>query len=251
MGIRIYSGSVGAGKSLSAVRDIVLNVSNRTTYSNIRTYGVKNNILIKPEMIIKKEIDRVMKKKSTGEEVTIYKKSLNIDFWKNIKECIDVVIDEAHTVFSSRRSMSKQNILMSEWLALIRRVLGSADGEIGNLILITQMVGKIDLNARDMCNQVRWHRCHFIKTCKRCGRQYKESSDSAEPIEICQVCGCTILPKSNHKIEVWHFKNVDTFERWYFAYAKTYHKHYFITDGHKYMKKYNTLQWDNLFSEGY
>ena len=145
MTIHIVVGNVGSGKTLGVVRDMFLDGERIKTYSNIKT-KLKNQIDINPDMIIKKEIEGT-KKKRNGEEENIYKYSLNLEYWTNIKENINVVIDEAHSIINSRRSMSKINILLTDWMALVRRILTSKDniGKAGTLILITQFASVLVL----------------------------------------------------------------------------------------------------------
>ena len=100
--IKIVLGAVGSGKTAFAVREIVQNLTNRTTYSNIQM-DVKNQIDISPDMIVHKEIVDYKKNKKSDEKEPVYKFSLNVEYWKAIKEPINVVLDEAHTPSDSRQ----------------------------------------------------------------------------------------------------------------------------------------------------
>ena len=166
--IRISLGNVGSGKTVCEVREFLLNKGNRLTYSNIKTKKLTNVKLINPDMIIKKEIIDYKTKKD-GSSEPVYKKTLNKDFWTKIKVPINVVIDEAHSIVNARRSMSKTNEIITMWLALIRRVLGTTDSGEGELVFITQLPNRLDIIAREMATQVRYHVCHFMKGCKDCG----------------------------------------------------------------------------------
>ena len=135
MTIRIVIGNVGSGKTATSVLDMLNNTHGRKTYSNIQT-TLPNQIDIDPSMIIKSEVVDTKVNKKTGEAIPVKEFSLNMDYWKGIKEPIDVVIDEAHSVLNSRRSMSKVNIILTDWMALIRRILGSNDSGHGELVLI-------------------------------------------------------------------------------------------------------------------
>ena len=46
--------------------------------------------------------------------------------------------------------MSKRNVLLSDWLSQIRKILGAS--EINNLYLITQKLRRIDINSRDLAH---------------------------------------------------------------------------------------------------
>lgn len=248
--IRLSLGNVGSGKTVSEVRSILLNESGRTIYSNINTTGIKHNKTIGANMIIKREIVGY-KNKRDGTKEPITKLELNKEFWQNIKEPINFVFDEAHTILNPRRAMSKTNIIMTDFLALIRRVLGSNDAGEGEAVFITQLPRRLDPITREMATEIKFHVCHYRKNCKQCGFTWGEHSEVAERIWICPRCGVNKIFKSNHIVEVWHFANMESFYTWREAGRKTFYKHYFITDIEKYFSFYDTLQWDNMLSEFY
>ncbi len=248
--IKIILGNLGSGKTALAVREMAINLSNRKTYSNIQT-SLKNQSEISPDMIIKKELVDYRKNRKTGESEPIYKLSLNIDFWKKIKEPINVVLDEAHSILNARRAMSKTNIIVTNWISLIRRVLGQADAGFGELTFISQLSARIDIIARDMATNIIYCICHFMKTCEDCGATWKENSEMPEGYIICPICRSNKIQKHSHKIEVWHFPNMQMFLAWHQVGKKTYYKRYVVNDIEKYFPLYNTLQWDNLLSEFY
>lgn len=245
--IRISLGNVGSGKTANEVREMFLNRKNRKTYSNITT-DIPNNVQLNHSMIVKKDVVGEKKKKNGDiEQVTELK--LNVDFWKGIKEPINVVLDEAHSVLNSRRSMSKLNIIVTEWLALIRRVLGQSESGYGELVFITQLPNRIDTIAREMATQVRYHICHYSLTCQTCWFRWKEHTEVPERSQTCLRCGTPNLKKHDHKIEIWHFNNMDSFTSWRYYNKKSYYRHYFVLDIEKYFPMYDTLQWDNMFSD--
>lgn len=248
--IKIILGNVGSGKTAFAVRELALNMNNRRTYSNIHT-DLKNQTDISPDMIIKKEIVDSKVNRKTGESEPVYKLTLNSEFWKNIGEPINVMIDEAHTILNSRRAMSKTNIIVSDWLALIRRVLGSTDAGFGELTFITQLANRIDIIARDMATNVIYTIAHYIKTCEHCGASWQENSEMPEGYLVCPICSRIKIFKHSHKLEVWHFPNISLYQNWHDYGQKTFYKHYILNDIENYFKHYNTLQWDNMFSSMY
>lgn len=250
--IKIILGNVGSGKTAFAVREMALARNRRKTYSNIVT-KIKHQIDIDPGMIIHKEIVDYKKNRKTGEQEPVYKSSLNIDYWRSIKEPINVVLDEAHSIINARRAMSKINIIVSDWIALIRRVLGAAEAGYGELVLISQLANRIDVIARDMANNVIYTVCHYQKTCKRCGFTWTENSEWPEGFDHCPVkrCGHWAVKKHSHILEVWHFPGIEAFNIWRDFGEKTFYRHYLVQDIEKYFPLYNTLQWDNLFSEYY
>ncbi|MGM0495436.1 MAG: zonular occludens toxin domain-containing protein [Bacillota bacterium] len=245
--IRIVLGGVGSGKTARIVKEIVTDKTNRVYFSNIKTKKTKNNKHIDSSMIIKKEIIKGEGKKKDKEEI-----SLNIEYWKKINKkygAISVVIDEAHSVLNPRRAMSKINIIMTDFLALLRRVLGSDSAGYGELVLITQLERRIDPIAREMATAVHYHICHYQKACKKCGFVWAENNEEPEPRWECLKCGSYHINKFNHIIEVFHFRNMKYYENWKEFGMRSYHRHYYIKDIEDYFGNYDTLQWENLISD--
>ena len=247
--IKIYLGNLGSGKTVSAVREMYMNENKRITYSNIIT-KLKNQININPSMIIKQDIIDY-KKKRTGELEPVYKTTLNIDYWKNLKAPINVILDEAHSIINARRAMTKINIIVSDWIALIRRVLGQTEAGSGELILISQLERRLDPIARDMATQVRFHLMHYAKSCKDCLVGWQENSEMPEAVSKCLSCSSTNLIRHSFTVEVWYFSSMQMYDLWKNYAQSTFYKHVYIRDIDNYFKYYSTLQWDNLFSEYY
>ena len=239
----MFLGLPGSGKSSNAVKWMMTEGRNLKTYSNIVTYGVPNNIPINSSMIIKKE---VIGQKKNGE--TIFKSELNKEFWMNLNEPVNVIIDEAHSVlFNSRRAMTKNNIIASDWLAMIRRVLGEASFGTGELILISQLSRRLDIIAKEMTHQIRYFKCHYSKICKKCNTSWNENNEMPEKIWECPRCGSDKITKFNFQNEVLHFQGIEDFNAWKECGYPSFYSHYMVTDIEKYFNKYNTLQWENLF----
>lgn len=196
-------------------------------------------------MIVLKEETGV---KKNGEKTYDYK--LNIDFWKkqSKKQPISVVLDEAHAIIDARRSMSRTNRLFNQWLSLIRRVLGQSESGYGELVFITQLHNRIDCVAREMATQVRYHICHYSKKCKKCCSSWSESSESPEPLHVCPACGSSKVIKCNHRIESYHFKNMQAYTTWKDFGINTFYRHYLTDDIERYFPLYDTLQWENLLT---
>ena len=249
--IRISLGNPGSGKTLCEVRDMILNRTGRVIYTNIIPKQPKltpHIRTINKGMIVKEEIIGYKNKKD-GSSEPIKDLKLNVEFWKEHKEPVSVVLDEVHNIMNARRSMSKQNIITTDFLALLRRVLGQGDSGYGELVLISQLSNRIDIIAREMATQVRYHVCHYMKTCRKCGQKYKENSETSEQLYKCETCGSFDLLKHGHYIEVWCFQNMESYETWKSYGQKTYGNHYYVTDVEKFFKYYNTLQWEDMLSE--
>ncbi len=136
--IIIIVGGIGEGKTLTAVHSLIHRRQN--CFTNFDLYKVKHDRL-KYEHLF-----------SIEEENGKKKMKLNFDFWKaqTKKGGFDVYLDEFHNVMNSRRSMSKKNVLLSDWLSQIRKILGQT--EKNNLYLITQKLRRIDINSRDLAH---------------------------------------------------------------------------------------------------
>lgn len=229
---------------------MALNKTARKIYSNIITKKLSHVIPIKNDMIVKKEIvDH--KKKKDGTTEPVYEMKLNVEYWKGITEPISCVLDEAHAIINARRAMSKVNIIVTDWIALLRRVLGSSESGYGELVLITQLPNRIDIIAREMATQIRYHICHYKKKCNKCGTAWQENSEMPEGLWFCPSCNSSNLKKYDHQIEVWHFPSMKHFIGWKEFSSKTFYKHYIIHDIEQYFHHYSTLQWENMFSDLY
>ncbi len=256
MVIRISLGNAGSGKTLMEVRNIDIN-SDIKTYSNIQT-KLKNQIDIDPSMIVKKELVDLKKSRITGKDDPVYKFKPNLEYWQKAtkKNPVNIVIDEAHSIYSSRKSMSKLNICISDWIALIRRVVGENSQYQGELVLISQLWNRIDIIAREMATQIRYHKCHYYKSCIECGLSWNETSEMAEMYMQCPRCNTRNLFKHNYMVEIWKFKSMQKYQEWDRGFlgskgSRPYYSHYFVQNIEKYFPMYNTLQISNMFSEDY
>lgn len=246
--IKLYLGNIGSGKSAIAVREMSKEqASGKITFSNILTKHIKNVKVLNHDMIIKKEVIGV---KKNGEEIT--KQVFNKEYWQNLSKNPDgynIIIDEAHMIFSARASGSIQNRVMSVFMSMLRRVLGRSDAGYGTLILISQLIRSVDVVGREMVNQVQYHICHYKKTCKNCNATWHETNEIEESIFKCPRCGNYKIIKHSHIIQVLRFRNMIDFMDWKEAGMKTYFKRFYVTDIEDYFGCYDTLQWDNLISE--
>ena len=241
--IIIYSGGVGSGKTVCAVRDIVNDKTKRHVFANITTIDIPNVTTLTRDMIFLKTFDEKTKKDSF---------CLNVEFWKQAREkhtAITVVLDEAHTIINARRSVSRINKVMGDFLALLRRILGNDSKGYGNLILISQLPRKIDVLARDSATLVVYHICHYTKRCLDCGHQWNEHNEIPEPLFNCPKCDSDNMQRENHIIERYYFQNVDQYNAWRDFGVKKYFKREIVDDVENYFKFYDTLQWDNLITD--
>ena len=246
--IRLLFGNVGSGKTASMVYEMVGNPQN-TYITNIKMYGGKqcsHIIELKPEMIINKEVVRYKK-----DDTPVHKFTLNTQFWKDIHNKysnINVVIDEAHIFFNPRRSMSSLNIIMTDYMALLRRVLGTTDNT-GDLVLITQLQRRLDIIAKETSNEISYFVNHYILQCVNCGLTYYENNERAEKIRGCYGCGCYKLKKIKCNIEVYKFSNMTNYNMFMEFGSKTYYSHFMIKDIETVFNLYDTLQWDDMFTD--
>jgi len=242
--ISIFLGNVGSGKTASAVYDLLTNNCDDNVFTNIELNTKIPHVKdLKPEMIFKLEWDE---KKQKDMPV-----SVNKDFWRNLDGSTSVILDEVHTLLNARKPGAKVNIIMTDWLALIRRVLGSVESGEGHLVMISQIQRRIDVIAREMANVVKYHTCHYTKTCPRCRYSWPESSATPEPVWKCPLCGSKGIKKHHHIVEVHCFTNISDFNLWDAMGFKTWYDQYYIMDIENVFNMYNTKSWDNLLSEYY
>jgi len=245
--IEIVVGNVGSGKTANSVKELFLNMDGRVTFSNIKTKGIKNNISLTSDMIIK----QVPILNAKGEETGKFEKVLNVEYWEEMRlkypQGLNFIIDEAHTLFNARRSMSKMNVIMTDFLALIRKIVTSSTGK-GKAVFITQLPRRIDSIAREMCTLVKFYRCHYYKVCLKCGTQHYETNDTTEKVYWCQKCLSPKMEEQQHVFECFHFKNILAYELFTEIGRKAYHRRYFIQDTSKYFGLYDTLQLSDLIS---
>ena len=254
--IRIFLGNVGSGKTISAVKDLVDNEINPYgchTFSNIITktkgkYKISKNHVINRDMLIHKELVKV---KKTGEEV--YKYVFNKEQWLKFKEkygSFSVVLDEAHTLIDARRFNSRQNTCMNDFLALIRKICNTPDTD-SSLTLISQLHNRIDLNARQLATEVRYHICVYTKVCNKCGAYWDEHSEMSDykKLKKCPKCNWYGLKKINHRLVVHFFNNMKEYEDWFYNKNDTMFVTIKINNISKYFNYYDTYQLSDLISE--
>ena len=133
--------------------------------------------------------------------------------WQKQKKPLNIIWDEIHLVANSRDSQSKLNKCMSRFLSSGRRITGSDDGGYGHFIFIAQASRTIDVNIRDLCNEVRYHVMHWISMCKNCFKCRWVNSEIKE-IEFCIFCGSWKLLRQNFKLQVYKFYDFMDYQRW-------------------------------------
>jgi hypothetical protein len=246
--IRISVGNPGSGKTASEVWEMAVNRTRRAVYTNIAVRGLKHVKLLERSMIFSKIPVRTVKHKG-GDSEMVYDYKLNVDYWRKAPKPLSIVIDEAHTLLDSRRSMGKLAGVLTDWLALIRRVLGTSEGGTGELVLVSQLSRRIDVIAREMATQIRHHRCHYLKRCSDCGQTWPEHSDIPEPLWACAACGSGRVKKFRHWIEIWCFKSMEDYDIWRSTGKRTFYRHFHNEGIERVFGYYDTLQWDELISE--
>ena len=203
--------------------------------------------MIKKEHIFSEQVIRI---KKTGEpEIKLV---LNANYWKELKQkepTTTVILDEAHTLLNPRRSMSKKNEVMGDFLALLRRIVGTSSLGQGELILITQLERRLDVIAKEMATLVQFHICHYTKVCRKCGTSWTENNEMPKKLWNCPNCYHGGIERKNFIIEVFNFKNIEKYNAWKDYKQKTYFEKQYITNIEMIFPLYNTLQWDNLLSD--
>ena len=234
--IRIFLGNLGSGKSVSAIRELVHNPNGRTTYTNIITKGIQNVVTIKPQDIIKK----------IGED----KKpsfDLNIEYWNKQKKPLNILWDEIHLTANSRMSMSKINMVLSRFIAMARRITGFDKRGYGSFTFVAQKERTIDVNIRDLTNEIVYHISHWVVECEECGTKVLTNSESPQ-MNKCVVCSSWKLEKKGMFIEKLSFSEWDSFYAWsVHMKGKFYDSRQRINDIEDYFKYYDTMQIENVW----
>jgi hypothetical protein len=249
MSIEIVIGNVGSGKSLFCVRNIVNDHSGIHTFTNIKFIKKLPHVhLLKTENFVKVE---VIGQKKNGEDIT--KAVFNKEFWLDIKKKygrINIVLDEAHIYMDSRNFASRLNKnIMSNFIALIRKILGGSDASMGRLILITQLFGRIDNRAREMATNVICIEMMYQQNCKHCGLTWNETNLSPEPALSCPRCNYNKLTRNNHQMVITKYQSAQAYELSKMGFPNTHYGKQVINDGHLYFKYYDTNQIEGLIED--
>jgi len=241
--------SLGSGKTINAVSDVVHDKSGRVTYSNIEINGINNVKFIRPDHIIRKKIVGCKTKRDgTVEQIT--KLDLNIDYWMKQKKALNILWDEIHlSGGNSRESMKKSNLIISRFLSMGRRICGFDDKGYGTLIFIAQTDRTIDVNIKDLANEIRYFVMHWELICRDCGLIIP--TDTGKPvIDQCFRCNSWDLYRDNFISEVFYFLSYSDYlkhvEGWE---GKYYYKRTINPNISEYRKYYDTHQIQALWDE--
>jgi len=148
-------GQKGSGKTLRIIRECVIKGKNRIIYTN---FNVKKSLkdYVKIERlkygdIVRKKVKDVFVK--TGKPKS-YAYSVNWDFWKEARKAgkFSIMLDEFHNVMNSRRAMQADNIVISDWLSQIRKILN--DDPTNHLYIISQKLRRVDINSRELADLI-------------------------------------------------------------------------------------------------
>jgi hypothetical protein len=246
--IKIFLGNLGSGKTLHAVKEIVEDNSGRMTYTNLILKGVNNAVYIKPEDVIKKiESDK-------GK----VKLDLNLEYWQKQKRPLNVVWDEIHLMANSRSSTAKPNMVLSKFLAMGRRIVGRDDKGYGTLIFIAQKERTVDVNIRELADEIyehiSWNKIH----CHDCNLNEVQSSNNARVsddalIRTCARCHSAALSVSLIRVEVKIFTGSSRASCWENYFDNKHKKSMYLCNLHKYYKYYDTMQiaslWDSFIED--
>ncbi len=239
-------GKLGSGKSISAIREIANDKSGRMNYSNIKN-DLKNCKMIRGSDIIKKILVSTKEKKDGSVEEK-FKYEFNMAYWLKQKKPLNIIWDEIHFVANSRSSQSSLNKCMGKFLSSGRRIVGMDEGGYGHFIFLAQASRTIDVNIRDLCNEVRYHIMWWISECKMCGKGRWVTSEVKE-VEFCIFCGSWKLLRRNFMVQVYKFYDFIDYQKWNEGWGKFYFEKVWITDVEDYFEHYNTHQIEGIFDE--
>lgn len=142
-----YLGGIGSGKTLSVVKNMIDN--DAFCFTNMRLKKFNKYHRIKKEDIIQSYHDEEKK----GKDKKSYK--VNWGFWDHARKKYgrySIYLDEIHNIAHSRRSMSRENVLISKWISQVRKIL--SDSTINHLYVISQTERKIDIDIRELTHVV-------------------------------------------------------------------------------------------------
>lgn len=245
--IRIYLGRLGSAKTVSTVREILRDESNRITYTNINIKKTKNVRKIRAENLIKKTLVSE-KTKRDGSTEQKFKYEFNLDFWLKQKKPLNIVWDEIHFIANSRESQSKLNRVMSRFLSMGRRITGFDKKGYGHFIFIAQTSRTIDVNIKDLCNEIKYFILFWHLKCKNCQVSLWHNSELKET-EFCKFCGSWDLERSNFRVQIFRFHNFSDYLKWSEGWGQFYFEKSWITDIENYFQYYDTHQTENIFDE--
>jgi DNA-directed RNA polymerase subunit RPC12/RpoP len=246
--IRIFLGKPGAGKSLSAIKEIWQN-RDLPFISNIHTPAMPNNIPLSRGDMVKEIVTKV---KKDGTKVT--KLELNKDFWLAVKDQmqdsrLNIVLDEIHTMWDARRAGSSMTKVMNDFVALIRKILSDRHAIHGNFTIITQLDRRIDIVGLELATQIRYFRSYYKVICTDCGVTWSEDNEAIETYYRCPRCRSLELRQFKHRIHCWWFSDARMMYRWMATGdEKQCYKHTIMKDPRFYYDKYETMQWEDLIS---
>lgn len=169
--ILIYGG-FGSGKTISAVRNMVLR--QRKCFVN---FPVK---LPTAQRLKMADIIKYEKRSEKTHQVVFT--GVNWAFWQNVRNKYShygIYLDEVHNIIHSRLAMTKRNIFMTMWMSQIRKIL--QDDDQNDLVLITQRLGKVDIDFRELAQVI--IKCKKVYTNKgniRIVNEYYDDLSAAE-----------------------------------------------------------------------
>lgn len=143
--IIIYTGTIGSGKTVRAVREIFQTQSkNRITFTNFEVKGIKNIHRLKWNNIIEQVDEKNFK--------------VNWGFWNKMRKKyknFSIFLDEAQSIIHSRSAMTVKNKLMTIWVSQIRKILN--DSPVNHLYIISQRINRIDIAFRELADLIIHH----------------------------------------------------------------------------------------------
>lgn len=143
-----FIGGIGSGKTVSVIKEIVSKKGFPLTNFRLKKCHYHR---LKYDDLLRYDRDKNGK---------VILKGVNWEFWENLRKehmHFSIYLDEVHNIISSRTSMSKRNIYLSQWISQIRKVL--SDSANNHLYIITQTPRKLDVNFRELT--------HVVIACKK------------------------------------------------------------------------------------
>jgi len=233
--IRIFLGKLGSGKTLHSVKQMAIDRSHLKYYTNIKV-KFKNAIHLDLKDIIKEDIDDSGK----GKPKVSY--SLNWEFWRKQKKPLHIIWDEIHLTASSRKSMSTKNMILMEFVAMARRIVGEDSAGYGTLTFIAQTDFSIEKYIRHLANEIVYHIMYWHQYCGDCHLSMIVNSEQLQT-RNCPFCLSPKIRKKNFFCIAYTFRTFFDYEMWSGGQpGKHYVKRDLITDISEYFSDYDTHQ---------
>ena len=138
--------------------------------------------------------------------------------------------------------MSKKNLIISQFVAMARRITGMDQAGYGTLTFIAQTDFSIEKYIRHLANEIIYHVMYWDQYCMDCDTSEIRNSETA-PRRKCNFCLSENTRKENFSCIIYKFLSFSDYSYWDAGFSgKWYDSREVILDISEYFKYYDTLQ---------